>query len=216
MGRGAHLDAHRANAQPLTSSSVSSITVRTPPPRRMPVTVEYGRPGATYSTGTRSTVLQGYNHVFERTDPIRDGKPTTVAADIAIVYPETDGTVYYTVGSAGRPRYNFQPGELETFRGHPTCCAIAGRSCRRASRLLVLRLRHLVHPFPAPRVLVIEWTGGRRRIRLGIRQTHVPSPGPGLTSQPRRCRQYDGFSCCNSRMKYPTRCPIGHLSEPAI
>ena len=40
------------------------------------------------------------------------------AADNAIVYPETDGTVYYTVGSAGRPRYNFQPGELETYRGH--------------------------------------------------------------------------------------------------
>jgi hypothetical protein len=63
-------------------------------------------------------VLQGHNHVFERTDPIRDGKPTTVAADNAIVYPETDGTVYYTVGCAGRPRYNFQPGELETYRGN--------------------------------------------------------------------------------------------------
>jgi len=63
-------------------------------------------------------VLQGHNHVFERTDPIRGDKPTTVAADNAIVYPETDGTVYYTVGSAGRPRYGFQPGELESYRGH--------------------------------------------------------------------------------------------------
>lgn len=63
-------------------------------------------------------VLQGHNHVFERTDPIRAGKPTTVAADNATVYPETDGTVYYTVGCAGRPRYNFQPGELETYRGN--------------------------------------------------------------------------------------------------
>jgi len=63
-------------------------------------------------------VLQGHNHVFERTDPIRAGKPTTVAADNAIVYPETDGTVYYAVGCAGRPRYKFQPGERQTYRGN--------------------------------------------------------------------------------------------------
>jgi hypothetical protein len=63
-------------------------------------------------------VLQGHNHVFERTDPIRANKPTRVAADNAIVYPETDGTVYYIVGSAGRPRYPFQDGELESYRGH--------------------------------------------------------------------------------------------------
>jgi hypothetical protein len=63
-------------------------------------------------------VLQGHNHVFERSDPIRADKPTRVAEDNAIVYPETDGTVYYTVGSAGRPRYTFQPGEQESYRGH--------------------------------------------------------------------------------------------------
>jgi hypothetical protein len=63
-------------------------------------------------------VLQGHNHVFERTDPIRHGRSTTVAADNSVVYPESDGTVYYTVGSAGRPRYGFQPGESESYRGH--------------------------------------------------------------------------------------------------
>lgn len=63
-------------------------------------------------------VLQGHNHVFERTDPIRAGAPTSVAADNGIVYPETDGTVYYTVGSGGRPRYRFQDGERESYRGH--------------------------------------------------------------------------------------------------
>jgi hypothetical protein len=62
-------------------------------------------------------VLQGHNHVFERTDPIRAGKPTKVAADNGIVYPETDGIVYYTVGSGGRPRHNYRPGEQETYRG---------------------------------------------------------------------------------------------------
>ncbi|TDO07266.1 secreted protein [Mycobacterium sp. BK086] len=63
-------------------------------------------------------VLQGHNHAFERTDPMRAGAPTRVAEDNAIVYPETDGTVYYTVGSGGRRRYNFQPGEQESYRGH--------------------------------------------------------------------------------------------------
>ncbi|UGT39790.1 metallophosphoesterase [Nocardia yamanashiensis] len=62
-------------------------------------------------------VLQGHNHVFERTDPIRAGSPTRAATDNAIVYPESDGTVYYTVGGGGRPRYGFQPGSPETYRG---------------------------------------------------------------------------------------------------
>ncbi|GAB2726691.1 metallophosphoesterase family protein [Nocardia thraciensis] len=63
-------------------------------------------------------VLQGHNHVFERTDPIRAARATKVAGDNAIVYPESDGTVYYTVGGGGRPRYEFQPGSQETYRGH--------------------------------------------------------------------------------------------------
>ncbi|MGD9621916.1 MAG: metallophosphoesterase [Mycolicibacterium sp.] len=63
-------------------------------------------------------VLQGHNHAFERSDPIRGGVPTRMAEDNAVVYPETDGTIYYTVGSAGRPRYRFQPGEQESYRGH--------------------------------------------------------------------------------------------------
>ena len=63
-------------------------------------------------------VLQGHNHVFERTDPIRANAPTTVAADYGVVNPATDGTVYYTVGCGGRPRYDFQPDEPESYRGN--------------------------------------------------------------------------------------------------
>ena len=63
-------------------------------------------------------VLQGHNHVFERTDPIRAGRSTRTAADHAVVYPKSDGTVYYTVGGGGRPRYTFQPSEQETYRGN--------------------------------------------------------------------------------------------------
>lgn len=63
-------------------------------------------------------VLQGHNHVYERSDPIRANRPTKVAADQSVVYPATDGTVYYTVGGGGRPRYDFQPGEADSFRGN--------------------------------------------------------------------------------------------------
>src|SRR6478736_3947927 len=89
-----------------TSSCVSSTTARTPPPRRTPATAECGQPGVICSTATRSTWYS------------RATIPTTVATDNAVVYPETDGTVYYIVGCAGRPRYTFQPGELESYRGN--------------------------------------------------------------------------------------------------
>jgi len=62
--------------------------------------------------------LQAHNHVYERTDPIRAGAPTKVAPDNSVIYPDTDGTVYYTVGSGGRPRSSFQPGSLDSYRGH--------------------------------------------------------------------------------------------------
>ncbi|SIR75059.1 metallophosphoesterase [Williamsia sterculiae] len=63
-------------------------------------------------------VLQGHNHVFERTDPIRAGRPTRAALDGSTVRPATDGTVYYTVGGGGRPRYTFQDGEKDSYRGN--------------------------------------------------------------------------------------------------
>jgi hypothetical protein len=60
--------------------------------------------------------LQGHNHCFERTDPIRRGRPTRVAADRSIVYPENDGTVYYVVGGGGAAHGDFDSGE--SYRGH--------------------------------------------------------------------------------------------------
>jgi hypothetical protein len=74
--------------------------------------------GALFDRYQVDLVLQAHNHVFERSDPIRAGAPTRIAADNDTVYPATDGTVYYTVGSAGRPRYEFQDGERESYRGH--------------------------------------------------------------------------------------------------
>lgn len=64
--------------------------------------------------------MQGHNHQYERTDPIRDGRPTRPAPDRSTVHPETDGTTYVCVGSGGRPRYRWQPGETDSVRGHET------------------------------------------------------------------------------------------------
>jgi 3',5'-cyclic AMP phosphodiesterase CpdA len=62
-------------------------------------------------------VLQGHNHQYERTDPIRRGRSAVPAPDGATVRPETDGTTYVCVGSGGRPRYTWQDGETDRYRG---------------------------------------------------------------------------------------------------
>ncbi|MHA3704720.1 purple acid phosphatase family protein [Jatrophihabitans sp. YIM 134969] len=53
--------------------------------------------------------VQGHNHIFERTDPIKNGHPTRQAPDGSTITPATDGCTYITVGSGGRPRYQFRP-----------------------------------------------------------------------------------------------------------
>ena len=62
-------------------------------------------------------VLQGHNHLYERTDPIRANAPTREAPDGSTIEPAKDGTTYIVAGSAGRPRYQFQTGEPESYRG---------------------------------------------------------------------------------------------------
>ena len=62
-------------------------------------------------------VVQAHNHQYERTNPIRGGTSTRQAPDRSTVRPEQDGTTYVLVGSGGRPRYPFQPGSAERYRG---------------------------------------------------------------------------------------------------
>ncbi|MDF2976956.1 MAG: hypothetical protein K0S40_1684 [Actinomycetospora sp.] len=62
-------------------------------------------------------VLQGHNHQYERTNPIRRGRSVLQAPDGATVRPATDGTTYVCVGSGGRPRYDWQPGVTDRYRG---------------------------------------------------------------------------------------------------
>jgi len=64
-------------------------------------------------------VLQGHNHQYERTNPIRAGRSTRQAPDRSTIWPAQDGTTYICVGSGGRPRYGWQPGEGDRYRGGP-------------------------------------------------------------------------------------------------
>lgn len=64
-------------------------------------------------------VVQGHNHQYERTNPIRAGRSTRQAPDGSRIRPAQDGTTYICAGSGGRPRYAWQPGESDRYRGGP-------------------------------------------------------------------------------------------------
>jgi hypothetical protein len=52
-------------------------------------------------------VINGHNHVYERTDPIKAGAPTTTAPVGATIEPATEGTTYVAAGGAGASLYAF-------------------------------------------------------------------------------------------------------------
>ncbi len=52
-------------------------------------------------------VLNGHNHIYERTDPLRGGRPGKAVPIGGTVHPDTDGTTYLAVGGGGRSLYNF-------------------------------------------------------------------------------------------------------------
>ncbi|WP_369212374.1 purple acid phosphatase family protein [Streptomyces flavofungini] len=63
-------------------------------------------------------VINGHNHVYERTDAIRNGevgKPVPVGASTD---PTRDGIVYVTAGGAGKDLYEFGPGVKDSYEGH--------------------------------------------------------------------------------------------------
>ncbi|NEB81593.1 metallophosphoesterase family protein [Streptomyces sp. SID14478] len=65
-------------------------------------------------------VINGHNHVYERTDAIRGGgsgevgKPVPVGASTD---PTRDGIVYVTAGGAGKDLYGFGPGVRDSHEG---------------------------------------------------------------------------------------------------
>ncbi|QEV20425.1 purple acid phosphatase family protein [Streptomyces alboniger] len=63
-------------------------------------------------------VINGHNHVYERTDAIRGGevgRPVPVGASTD---PTRDGIVYVTAGGAGKDLYGFGPGVEDSYEGN--------------------------------------------------------------------------------------------------
>jgi hypothetical protein len=60
-------------------------------------------------------VINGHNHIYERTDPIKAGAPTGTAPIGATIQPATQGTTYTTCGSAGKSLYSFSA--TDTYEG---------------------------------------------------------------------------------------------------
>jgi hypothetical protein len=52
-------------------------------------------------------VINGHNHIYERTDPIKAGSATGAAPIGSTITPATQGTTYVTAGGAGESLYSF-------------------------------------------------------------------------------------------------------------
>ncbi|MCP2312499.1 purple acid phosphatase family protein [Kitasatospora paracochleata] len=61
-------------------------------------------------------VINGHNHVYERTDAILGNKVAKAVPSGATVEPARDGVVYVTAGAAGRSLYSFDA--PDTYEGH--------------------------------------------------------------------------------------------------
>ncbi|MFE6286783.1 purple acid phosphatase family protein [Streptomyces sp. NPDC057877] len=65
-------------------------------------------------------VINGHNHVYERTDAIKNsevGRPVPIGASTD---PARDGIVYVTAGGGGKSLYGFPEGVPESYEGHVT------------------------------------------------------------------------------------------------
>ncbi|MFJ5263681.1 fibronectin type III domain-containing protein [Streptomyces sp. NPDC088387] len=65
---------------------------------------------------TVDLVINGHNHVYERTDVLKGNKVTKELPIGGTAYSETDGTVYVTAGAAGRSLYAFSADQ--SYEGH--------------------------------------------------------------------------------------------------
>ena len=61
-------------------------------------------------------VINGHNHVYERTDPLRGDTVSRPAPPGSTIRPQSDGTTYLTVGAGGRDLGTFAV--KESFAGH--------------------------------------------------------------------------------------------------
>ncbi|MGW7260877.1 purple acid phosphatase family protein [Streptomyces sp. NPDC054834] len=65
-------------------------------------------------------VINGHNHVYERTDAIKNGRVARTVPIGGSTDPARDGIVYVTAGGGGRNLYSFPSGVKDTYEGHVT------------------------------------------------------------------------------------------------
>jgi hypothetical protein len=65
---------------------------------------------------TVDLVINGHNHIFERTDPLRGGSPTGEAPIGSTIHPATQGTTYIAAGGGGVSLYKFSA--ADSYEGH--------------------------------------------------------------------------------------------------
>ncbi|MDO0911542.1 metallophosphoesterase family protein [Streptomyces sp. DT2A-34] len=65
-------------------------------------------------------VINGHNHVYERTDAILNGEVGAPVPIGATTDPTRDGIVYVTAGGGGKDLYGFPKGVEESYEGHVT------------------------------------------------------------------------------------------------
>ncbi|MFF4041963.1 purple acid phosphatase family protein [Streptomyces sp. NPDC001816] len=65
-------------------------------------------------------VINGHNHVYERTDAIKGGEVGRSVPIGASTDPTRDGIVYVTAGGGGRDLYSFPSGVKDSYEGHVT------------------------------------------------------------------------------------------------
>ncbi|MEU5366104.1 metallophosphoesterase family protein [Streptomyces sp. NPDC005925] len=71
-----------------------------------------------FATHQVDLVINGHNHVYERTDAIRDGEAVRAVPVGGSTDPARDGTVYVTAGGGGRDLYGFPDGVKESYEGN--------------------------------------------------------------------------------------------------
>ncbi|MFL4907249.1 purple acid phosphatase family protein [Streptomyces sp. MMS24-I2-30] len=65
-------------------------------------------------------VINGHNHVYERTDAVRGGEAGRAVPVGGSTDPARDGTVYVTAGGGGRNLFSFPSGVADSYEGHLT------------------------------------------------------------------------------------------------
>ncbi|MHB9858840.1 purple acid phosphatase family protein [Streptomyces sp. YIM S03343] len=65
-------------------------------------------------------VINGHNHVYERTDAVKNGRVGRAVPVGGSTDPTRDGIVYVTAGGGGRDLYSFPAGAKESYEGHVT------------------------------------------------------------------------------------------------